>query len=281
MSTEKIHFTKEKETMLMTLSGRATQAQWPRPILPDPWAVEAMSKIDYDMSNLYKGTLGTLMKSKFVVDWGCAIIATRAATFDMLTRGYLADHTDATVLHLGCGMDSRAFRLDPPASVQWFDVDYPDVIDMRRKLFPDRPNYHLIGAPLDDLSWLAQVPKDHPGLIVAEGVLCYLPPENVKALLNAVTAHFPSGEMIFDAMPSYFVKTTGKNVGGTGATYKWALDDPADIKQLDPKLEPVKEFRMHELVGYDRFALPLRGMYRLMELNPSLRRADRICVFRY
>ena len=44
----------------------------------------------------------------------------------------LADHPDATVLHVGCGMDSRVFRVDPPATVQWFDVDYPDVIELRR-----------------------------------------------------------------------------------------------------------------------------------------------------
>ena len=47
------------------------------------------------------------------------------------------------------------FRIDPPANVQWFDVDYPDVIDLRRQLFPERgASYHLIGAPLDDLRWL-------------------------------------------------------------------------------------------------------------------------------
>ena len=69
---------------------------------------------------------------------GCTIIATRAATFDLLTNRYLADHPDATVLHVGCGMDSRVFRVNPPASVQWFDVDYPDVIDLRRQLFPER-----------------------------------------------------------------------------------------------------------------------------------------------
>ncbi len=37
MTTEKIHFTKEKETMLMTLNGRALQSQWKKPILRDPW----------------------------------------------------------------------------------------------------------------------------------------------------------------------------------------------------------------------------------------------------
>jgi O-methyltransferase involved in polyketide biosynthesis len=38
MTPEKIHFTKEKETMLMMLNGRAIQSQWKDPILRDPWA---------------------------------------------------------------------------------------------------------------------------------------------------------------------------------------------------------------------------------------------------
>lgn len=55
MTTEKIHFTKEKETMLMTLNGRSLQSQWQNPILRDPWAEEAMRHIDYDISKSYRG----------------------------------------------------------------------------------------------------------------------------------------------------------------------------------------------------------------------------------
>ena len=188
MTTEKIHFTKEKETMLMTLSGRAIQSQWKNPILRDPWAEEAMRHIDYDIEQdpTREWARGACGKRS-----DCTVIATRAATFDLLTNRYLADHPDATVLHVGCGMDSRVFRVDPPATVQWFDVDYPDVIDLRRQLFPEREAYHLIGAPLSDLRWLDEVPRDRPGLLIAEGVLHYLSETEVKALLNAVVAHFP------------------------------------------------------------------------------------------
>ena len=56
MTTDKIHFTKEKETMLMTLSGRAIQSQWKNPILRDPWAEEAMRHIDYDISKHSQGS---------------------------------------------------------------------------------------------------------------------------------------------------------------------------------------------------------------------------------
>ena len=50
MTTDKLLFTKEKETMLMTLSGRAIQSQWDNPILRDPWAEEALRHIDYDLN---------------------------------------------------------------------------------------------------------------------------------------------------------------------------------------------------------------------------------------
>ena len=276
MTTDKIHFTKEKETMLMTLSSRALQSQWKDPILRDPWAEEAMRHIDYDLSKQLSGVASWSMWK----DIGCTIVATRAATFDQLTNQYLADHPDATVLHVGCGMDSRVFRIDPPASVQWFDVDYPDVIDLRRQLFPERGAYHLIGAPLEDLRWLDEVPRDRPGLFIAEGVLHYLSEMEVKALLNAVVAHFPGGQMIFDICNTMIVKRTGSNVGGTGATYKWGLDDPQDIQQLEPKLELIKEFRPSEQVAFSRFPLWWRAIYRAQELVPTLRRMERTVVYR-
>jgi O-methyltransferase involved in polyketide biosynthesis len=277
MTTEKIHFTKEKETMLMTLSSRAIQSQWKKPILRDPWAEEAMLHIDYDIGEHYRGVGSWSMWSKI----GPTVVATRAATFDLLTTRYLADHPDATVLHVGCGMDSRVFRVDPPASVQWFDVDYPDVIDLRRQLFPERGAYHLIGAPLSDLRWLDEVPRDRPGLLIAEGVLHYLSETEVKALLNAVVAHFPGGQMIFDICNSMIVKRAGSNVGGTGASYTWGLDDPQDIRQLEPRLELIKEYKPSELVAFDRFPLWLRGLFRAMEVSPAMRRTERTIVYRY
>jgi O-methyltransferase involved in polyketide biosynthesis len=277
MTTGKIQFTKEKETMLMTLSGRATQSQWQDPILRDPWAEEAMRHIDYDMSQTLKGISSWRMWK----DIGCIVIATRAATFDQLTSRFLADHPDAVVLQVGCGMDSRVFRLDPPASVEWFDVDYPDVIDLRRQLFPERDAYHLVGASLEDLGWLDQVPRGRPGLLVAEGVLHYLDEAEVKALLNAVVVHFPGGQMIFDICNPFIVKRAGTNVGGTGASYKWGLDDPVDIQQLEPKLELVREFRPSELVAFSRYPLWWRALYRAQEVSTTLRRMERIIVYRY
>ncbi len=277
MSTLKVHFTRERETLLLTLYPKAVQSRWKKPVLADPWAAEAMRRIDYDIGRLYGNLTWRL--------WGhtaCVTIASRAATFDAITARYLADHPDTTVLHLGCGLDSRVFRIDPSSGVLWFDVDYPDVIDLRRQLYPQRANYRLIGSALEDVHWLNDVPTDRPVLMVAEGVLPYLAPGDVKAILNAITQHDLGGRVVFDAMPAWVVRSpAGSNVGRTGAAYKWALDDPLAIKQLDPKLEFVETVTIRERVGYARFQVMIRAIARAMEVFPALRWYEQILVFRF
>ena len=118
MQTEKVEFTAERETMLFTLYGKALQSASPDPVLPDPWAEEAARHIDYDFGKLK------------VHEYESRIIAIRARQFDVLTADFIAEQPDSIVLQLGCGMDSRVFRLDPPATVRWFDVDYPEVIEL-------------------------------------------------------------------------------------------------------------------------------------------------------
>ena len=56
----------------------------------------------------------------------------RARQYDEWLREFLAAHRDAVVLNLGCGLDTRVSRIDPPTSVRWFDIDFPEVIDLRR-----------------------------------------------------------------------------------------------------------------------------------------------------
>ena len=78
------------------------------------------------------------------------------------------------MVHLGCGLDSRVFRLDPGPGVEWYDVDYPAVIALREKIYPTRPRYHLVATSATDPSWLDQIPADRPVLLLAEGISMYL-----------------------------------------------------------------------------------------------------------
>ena len=128
------------------------------------------------------------------------LVALRARTLDDWAADFLRRNPNAVVLHLGCGMDTRAFRLDVPAGVDWFDVDQPDVIDLRRNLYEDRDGYRMIGSSVTDADWLEQIPTGRPVLVVGEGLLPYLTERQVWELLERLTDRFGSGELLFDTL---------------------------------------------------------------------------------
>jgi O-methyltransferase involved in polyketide biosynthesis len=270
MQSEKVHFTKEKETLLLTLYGKALHSRSIDPVLQDEWAEAAINQIDYDFGKLK------------VHEYESLLIACRAKQFDLFTTQYLSAHQDAIVLHLGCGMDSRIFRVDPPASVCWFDIDYPEVIELRRRLYPERDGYSMIGSSLADLGWLDDVPGDRTAMIVAEGVTMYLTEGIVKQLINSLTNHFPSGQMVFDAWNHMaLVGAQRRGIKGTGATFGWGIDDPQDIRKLEPRLHLIREFRTSELVAYSRMPWAMRALVRVMDPIPTLRRMNRVLLYRF
>jgi len=114
----------------------------------------------------------------------------RAKHLDSGTREFLAAHPNSTVLHLGWGLDSRVFRFDPPATIRCYDIDLPDVIELRRRLYPERHAYEMIGASVSNVQWLDGIVADRPVLVVAEGLASYLPPKDGVALFNWITDHF-------------------------------------------------------------------------------------------
>lgn len=269
MSLEKVHLTKERETLLATLYARALASRSPNPILRDELAEEAVRRIDYDFARLKVDTLS---------------IAIRAKQFDLWTAQFLADHPGAVVLQLGCGLDSRVFRIDPPAGVRWFDLDFPEVIALRQRLYPARAGYTMIGASLADMQWLDTLPTDRPAWIIAEGVTMYLSEGVMSALLSRLTAHFPSGAIAFDALSRAATRMAGANptLRATGAAFGgWYVDDPRDLTRVAPKLELVVETRTPQLPGYDRLPWATRALVRLFDAVPSLRRLSRLLLYRF
>ena len=120
-------------------------------------------------------------------------------------RRFVVLHPDAVVLDLGAGLDDRMFRVDPPSTVDWYDIDFPEVIAVRRQVLPQPTNAHSIGADLTDPNWLDDVPTDRPAVIVADGLIVFLTQHDFVSLLNHLRGHFPSGEVAFNQYTTYAV----------------------------------------------------------------------------
>jgi O-methyltransferase involved in polyketide biosynthesis len=183
-------------TLLCTLYLRACESRLDPSILGDRTAAEAVDKIDYDFKRMRRWVRTST--NQFLV-------ALRASRLDTWSADFLNHHPDAVVLHLGCGLDSRAFRLEPPPTVQWFDVDQPDVIELRRRLYSDADGYRMIASSVTEPGWLERIPGDRPALVVAEGLLLYLTEAQVRDLLARITDHFDTGELLAD-MESRWVR---------------------------------------------------------------------------
>jgi O-methyltransferase involved in polyketide biosynthesis len=225
MEAKKVHITKDKETYLPTVYGKALDNRSKNPILGDSCADEAIRNLDFDFDKVYvKGSEISL--------------PIRGKHFDGWTRDFIATNPKSIVLHLGCGLDSRVFRIDPPAIVHWYDIDLPDVIEIRKKIYPDRHSYQLIGSSVTDPHWLDQVLGDRPVLVVAEGFIQYITEKETVELLNRITRKFPHGDVIFDVCSRLMtwalnLVLSKKKVGGS---LQWSMEYPHKLEKQVPRL---------------------------------------------
>jgi methyltransferase (TIGR00027 family) len=210
--------------MLATLYAKALDADAERPILGDLFAKELVGRIDYD----WRETAITVRSAPQVT--------VRTAYLDNWARQFLAVNNTAVVLHIGCGLDSRVFRLDPKSGIEWYDIDYPDVIALRTKVYPGRENYHLVPASATDPEWLTTIEPDRPALMIAEGLTMYLTEQDGVALLRRVVERFPSGELHFDVFNRFAIRAQKINgvVRRSGSILHWGVDTPDDIVQTVP-----------------------------------------------
>lgn len=276
MAGEKVTLSGAKETLLVTLSAKAGESRLHDSLLKDRFAAEAMARIDYDFSRL--GVDRDIMIG----------VALRAHVIDGWTRDFIARNPEATVLNLGCGLDSRIFRVAPPPGILWFDIDYPDVVALRQRLYPPRQNCRLLGSSVTEPGWLEAVPGDRSTFVTAEGLLPYLEPQDVLRLLDRLIAHVPSGELAFDAYSALGLALIAwqPSIRATGATLHWSLDDPSELTADLPRLELVEELTGYGSDGYDprqiaRMSLPARMAVELFGWIPALARIGRLLRFRF
>lgn len=257
----RVDLTGAPQTMLATLYGKALDADLPKSVLHDTYARGVVARIDYDWSQ----TTVTAARSPGVT--------LRSAYFDKTARQFLAVHPEAVVLHLGCGLDSRYYRLDPGPGVDWYDVDYPEVADLRRQLYPAREHCHIVSASVTDPAWLAAVPTDRPVLMLAEGLTMYLSEADGQALFRRIVAQFPSGELQFDAFSRLGVKLQWTNsvVRRAGATLQWAMDGPDDVLSPVPGLRLLSWESALGPDGYDLLPTGLRVVAAVMRAVPGMR----------
>ncbi|MFZ1178433.1 MAG: class I SAM-dependent methyltransferase [Mycobacterium sp.] len=175
-----------EQTALLTQYARALDSRWPRPILGDTLADGIIGKIDYDFA-----ALGV---PKSVV---CQS-SLRAKMLDDRVRAFTAEQPDAVVVDLGAGLDTGLFRVNPPATVDWYSVDLPGVVALRNQVMPAREQAHSIAASVADDGWSSTIPAERPAMVIADGLFAFLSEPVIVGVFRHLTEHFRSGELAFN-----------------------------------------------------------------------------------
>jgi O-methyltransferase involved in polyketide biosynthesis len=252
-------------TLLCMLYLRACESRLANPILGDHFAAQDVARIDYDFRRIHRSVRPAINQ------FGVAL---RGAQFDALITNYLNGHPDAVVLHLGCGLHSRAFRV-APEGVRWFDVDLPQVIALRRQLYSESETYRMVGSSVTDPGWLDELPAGGPVLIVAEGLLMYLTPADITDLLHRLVDRFDTGELLADLLSAWGPRLSRILTSGI---IKWGTRDGGEITHWDARLRLIEDSSI--IAGFDKIPLtPQRLLYRMQYVIPATRNYDRL--FRY
>jgi O-methyltransferase involved in polyketide biosynthesis len=210
------------ETLLLPLYIRARESRRPDAILKDRLVEDLIDRLDYDFSSF-----------KFDKDDEVGIIL-RVRQFDHYARAFLEQNPNGRVVHLGCGLDNRFERVDN-GSLEWYDLDLPEVIELRRRLLGgEQPRYHLLACSIFDRPWLDELSDlpPCPTLFLAEGVFMYFTEAQVKALLLALCQRFPGSELVFDGFSRLVVWANNRLLGRIKirARYSFALSNGKDLE---------------------------------------------------
>jgi len=259
----RVTLTPEQETLLIPLYAKAQPGN---PLFFDPQARDILNQVDYNFSRLK-------VPYKTVI-----LICQRAKKMDAVTHDFLAEHPRGIVLHLGCGLDNRFWRVDN-GRVDWYDLDMPPVIELRRQFFPSIDRYHLIASSVTDLEWMLKVnASGRPVLVVAEGLLMYLGESDVKRLALQLRESFPGCRMVADVFSRMTARsaTQHPSLKQTGATIGWGVDDPREIETWAQGITLLEEWFFTQDPDLDRLGAGYRYAYKLAGLFKMVQRAHRI-----
>ena len=251
------------ETLLWTLHNRANEAKRRDRIIEDPMAIEIYESIDYD----YERSFGKAEPSH----------AVRSVLFDRELIQFIKENPDGIIVNLGEGLETQRFRIESNKNI-WYSIDLSDAIEIREQFIqPDEFHKHLCLSVLDK-EWLAQIPKNHPVIITAQGLLMYFEEEKVKWLINAIADNFSNVIFMFDTIPRWFSNKTMKGMKKTEyyTTPKmpWGIDRNEireKLCQWEPKILAIEEIPYQFPRGSSKLLFSVSGMIPILKnMMPTL-----------
>jgi O-methyltransferase involved in polyketide biosynthesis len=262
-----------ERTAFVTQYARALDSRWPRPILGDTLADEIVRKIDFDFEAL--GVPSSAVRQT----------ALRAKMLDDRARRFTTEHPDAVIVDLGAGLGTGMLRVAPPSTVDWYNVDLPGVITLRDEVVPAGDRAYSVAASLADNDWTESIPSDRPTMLIADGLLAFLPEPVIINLFRRIPQYFRSGEL---ALNDYgrvgLLSLQAMKVVFSAVGNHWAyrgFNDARLPETWSPRLTLVEEASLAHAPEVDLYPAGARVSTRLMGMTKGGARTARILRYRF
>ena len=195
---KKYHIEKNtvQETLIIPLFARKICSERFPQLFKDEEAMRICGMLDYDFAAKAK------KMNSSVGLFGALEVAQRQYDLAWEVRDYLTNHPNASVVNLGCGLDDT-FRKCDNEKCHGFNIDMPDVINVRNELLPEGKREENIPCDLNDFSWMEKISETNPvengAVFFASGVFYYFKTEEVKKLVCKMAEKFPGSVLVFDS----------------------------------------------------------------------------------
>lgn len=212
-------------TMLLTLYGRVIESRSQDPLLSDPKAEEIVAQINDSMLHSDRKPFRKIAQFKISKQLSVHT-ALRAKQYDSYTLEFMRQHPRCTVVNLGCGLDTRFWRIDD-GEIRFFDLDLPEVIKIKLGLVQETDRYKMVGHSVFDYEWMDTVLKDdNPVIFLAEGLFMYLPKEDVKALISVMGQRVKTGQLVAEMAHEKYTRGINRRMLGLKFKYEMGSDKP-------------------------------------------------------
>jgi len=220
-----MNLTSISKTAINTLIMRAVESEASHSKLNDPMAVELLARFMLKASE---------EERKWISGWKKRYAnpfsrnrksgTQRVNRLDEIVNNYISKNSSCTVINLGCGLDTRFWRIKS-SECRYIELDLPEVIEVKRDLLGDKIPYELIGCSVLDTVWIenTNLVGNEKILFIAEGLLYYLPKDEVVNLFQQISQKVINSQIVFDTIPDMFTKGVWKWIGNQFMGTSWTF----------------------------------------------------------
>lgn len=248
-----MNLTDVSKSAIATLRSRVVEAHKSPPLILDPMAEHCLGKLVQQMTAADRALFLERKFSSTLTRY----IALRARKYDKIAKDFLLSRPTGRVLSLGCGFDTRYWRIGKPIG-RYLELDLPEVVEIKRRILGTDLEYDLIGSSVLETWWVDEVAAEgnKDFLIIAEGLLMYLDRADVIRLFSTFSENFHHSLIAAEVVTEKYTRGIWKRIAAgkmkrqlgfdSGSSYNFGVRDAHEIESFADGIAIVEEWSFVE-----------------------------------